>query len=444
MANIPILNNYNIVSDRRNWVMIALLIGIFEDTLGGLYYFTRVFFIPNIAHLNKFVTGSVILICFYSLIKTKKVALDGFSLLMIFGLMLGFFNAILYNGSVETSAILSHLMHWLVMFACFTAARSVSWDFERLGRRLKRLVVLALLANGSFFILLDSTRRATGLDVYVGSSAEELLIPFVWFLMGQNFYITALTFLLIIVSGKRGPLIAALGIYTFFKFFKKNRNSFHTGMIKVLFIGSILAFSIGYAFVTYNPTAMLDKGGSIQRAAHKTESSFVRIMEGDGNYEMSLDLATSGRSAEIRSAWGKFTETPLKFIFGSGYGWNIDVRLYDGSSTEKTHLNYHFLHFSPLNIALLYGVIYLLLYYSFVYRIISKSWSNLKKMGSIRYFNNKQKIYTFLLFLLIGKLIVSLTVYNIGVDPVLWIIMGILARPNSIVSLSDKPYSLNC
>ena len=442
MIDILILNKYNILRYRGNWVMLALLIAIFEDTLGGLYYFTRVFFIPDIAHLNKLVTGSVILICFYSLIKANKVILDGFSFLMIFGLILGFFNALVYNGRVEVSAFVSHLTHWLVMFSCFTAARSASWDLERLGGYLKQLVVLALLANGSFFVLLNYTRRVTGVNVYVGSSAEELLMPFVWFLMGSNFFITALTMLLIILSGKRGPLIAALGILTFFIFFKKNRSGFLTGMIKVLFIGGIVAITVGYGFVTYNLSGMLDKGSSMQRAVHKTESSFVRIVTENENYEMSLDLATSGRSAELRSAWGRFTETPFKFIFGSGYGWNIDVYLYDGSSAYKTYLRYHFLHFSPLNIALLYGGLFLLLYYAFVYRIISKSWWNLKKIGPIRFFNNNQKVYTFLLFLLIGKLIVSLTVYNIGVDPVLWIVMGILARPNLLGLPSDKSHAL--
>ena len=182
--------------------MIALLIAVFEDALGGLYYFTRVFFIPDIAHLNKFVTGSVILICFYSLIKTNKVTLDGFSFLMIFGLILGFFNALLYNDSVEISAFVSHLTHWLVMFSCFTAARSVSWDLERLGRSIKRLAVLALVLNGIFFAILNYTRNLTGITVYVGSSAEELLMPFVWFLINSNFFIAALAAILVILSGK--------------------------------------------------------------------------------------------------------------------------------------------------------------------------------------------------------------------------------------------------
>ena len=65
------------------------------------------------------------------------------------------------------------------MFICFSAAYSSTWSFNALAKFFAPLVFIIIIINEGSFA--EYTRIITGETVYVGSSAEELLIPFAWF-----------------------------------------------------------------------------------------------------------------------------------------------------------------------------------------------------------------------------------------------------------------------
>lgn len=422
------------LADQRkavNWVLVALLIAVVEDSFGGLYYLVRVFWVPDIAHLNKLVTGSVITFCLISLILSRSVSLNAFSTFMFFGLLLGLVNSIFYIDSVSPSSFISHLTHWALMFICFAASRSVRWDLVGLWKSFRKVVVFILILNALFFLILNVLRQITTQRVYVGSSAEELLMPISWFLVSPNYLLVGIALVLILLSGKRGPLLAAFTMVIFYVFFKKSRNSLISAALKAVLIGTLIISAVGYFVVVYKPSEMLEQGSVLQRAVYKYESSVVKLFSDSDNLKKSLDLATSGRSAEFSAAWSRVVESPAKAMLGNGYGWDLDIFLYDGSSKEPSHIRYHFLHFSPLNIVLLYGGVFALIYYFFILNILRRSWGRLNEIKRLKPYGAQEKAYLFLLLMVIGKLIVSLTAYNVGVDPVFWIMLGILARPDS-------------
>ena len=412
-----------------NFAAFALFIGLSEDALGNLYYFARNFISPNVGELSKPVTGLVVALCLLSLVVNNKRVFGIFQKFMAAGLVLGLINTLFFADSISPSAFFSHLTHWTLMFICFSAAYSSTWSFNALAKFFAPLVFIIIIINGGAIALLEYTRIITGETVYVGSSAEELLIPFAWFAAFPSYFFASLPIFLALVSGKRGPLLAILSMTLMNLMFFRFKQKLLVAILKLstlifipITLGLVLSLNQQYSQLTFLPDF-------IERPLHKYLFSFWYLANSTTGLEHRLDIVTSGRAAEIIAAWNHLKQNTLTIIFGSGFGWELDIFVYDDYRSDKqAYLRYHYLHFSPLNTIVIYGFCYALIFYGLIVTILSNCWNHLIQIRKVRTLNKVEQLEFFLILLIIGKLVVSITAYNIGVDPVFWIILGILAQ----------------
>ena len=355
---------------------------------------------------------------------------------MAAGLVLGLINTLFFADKISPSAFFSHLTHWTLMFICFSAAYSATWNFDALAKFFAPLVIIIVLINGGAIALLEYTRIVSGEAVYVGSSAEELLISFAWFTAFPSYFFASLPVFLALISGKRGPLLAILSMTLMHLMFFKFKQKLLVAILKLslfifipLTLGLVLSLGQQYTQFTFLPDF-------IARPLHKYLFSFWYLANSTTGLEHRLDIVTSGRAAEIFAAWKHLKQNTLTIIFGSGFGWELDIFVYDNyRSYKQAYLKYHYVHFSPFNTLIIYGVFYTLIFYSLLLTILSNCWNHLIQIRKVRTLNKDEQLEFFLILLIIGKLVVSITAYNIGVDPVFWIILGILAqRQQSYVS----------
>jgi hypothetical protein len=224
------------------------------------------------------------------------------------------------------------------------------------------------------------------------------------FFLGQGQYVFFLFgVLLIVLSGKRAPLISILVISFFILInkvnFKKFKNIFIITSLSIIFLtGLFYAYSTGFLW------------------------RFENVASVDLNDEESYYVATSGRSSEFIGIFNHMNAQPVRWFLGSGIGGSYYIDLVKGDN--DAHFQ-HYTHLSLLSFVFLFGLPFTILLILYIFYLLIKNF----KYNSNKYYLGLVLTFTSSLF---GA--------GMFIDPIFWVFLGANAF---IAKANTNAYILN-
>ena len=209
------------------------------------------------------------------------------------------------------------------------------WDSGRLDLFLSRFSTWTTASYAVAIAALWFCREILGTGIYLGLSCQALLLPMHWFAARGRPLPTVATLLLMFLSGKRGVLLAAaLGLTFQFSVSRRLRSARSLAGLAVL----SLAFWPAAQYLDFD----IANNPAIQK-----------LMAVYSHAELDLNKYSSGRLAELQSAYYDFTSSDTVIAIGGGLGWAYTF--YDPTSPDRDVRDYHNIHFSWMNIFVIWG-----------------------------------------------------------------------------------------
>ena len=246
---------------------------------------------------------------------------------------------------------------------------------------------------------------------YWGINSAILLFPFAWYLLGRRWPATVLAAALIVASGKRGTAVGMVAVVLAWFLM----NYLASGGLRRLWrmaLGLVVvALAVG-SLVYLARRDPADLHPQLARAVAKWNELLPR----DG--EFSLEQASGGRASEIKGALTTMSGSLARRLGGSGYGWYF---IWHEDPPPRPH---HFTHFSPANFVVTYGwgggLAFLLLTGAAMAAILARVARLLRQRRMV--------VPAFLFLVAAGLLGLSCTSFTLGVDPMYWIVLGMLFK----------------
>nr|WP_275664608.1 O-antigen ligase family protein [Vibrio tubiashii] len=237
-----------------------------------------------------------------------------------------------------------------------------------------------------------------GYSFYPSFVAFILVIPLISYYLDKKYHKAAAIFCLILLSGKRGPLIAVVLAFSLHYIFL-NLN-YPVKLLRIFFFSLIMI--IGSSLIIVNTDI-------------PTFKKFHDIEVSDVNF---LSKVTAGRDMEILDSIDKVSGDNNQL---TGSGFSFKYELYDRIANVTEGRGY--VHFSPFNYFLyfgvFFGVIYIISIYLYPLFFLSKSYV----------FGYSD---SFFLLLFLCHLFNSLFSYTISQEAFFWISLGILCQKKMV------------
>lgn len=318
-------------------------------------------------------------------------------------LLVGWKNLV-YEG--EPRAYFSHLFQILSAFIMFGVGlnikRSLDFNFWRLH------VILALIATyiATFFTLRALDANLIG-RLYTPAFGFILVAAFSAVYSSR---ISLVAFVGVLVSNKRGVIVAVMLVYIarfFFDLVNKNSGAV-VGKIKIVFSGVLLFSIIIIVSLVAVEKAQEDgaDGSAVSRAIFLTSDRMIKTVEGLYNND-ELANVDRGRADEIDTVLSEMDG--LNWVFGNGAGWK--TVLPNGSVIQN-------IHFSPLSLAAVFGAPFSFFIYAYSFCCISIFF--LKRRDSEDVTVSMAPLY------LVGALAHSLIAYSLFIDLLFFLFLGVL------------------
>lgn len=243
-----------------------------------------------------------------------------------------------------------------------------------------------------------------GVGVYFGLQSTVAFVSLSYGLVYRNFLFSVVSLMLIVLSGKRGAMLAAVAILLMYLFVL-----LYSGEIRrffVIFCG-IVFVSLGAFFSGLVPESIL--------------SRFEQFTSGEPT---DWNKATAGRMTEINSVIEIVTRNPEVLVHGLGLGAAIK----DPSGASDSTI-----HFSPFGLMLIWGLpLTILFYIPLIFYFALGVYMSGKK-----FFRHKEKVF-FWNLIFIGELAFSFSAFTILQSMMLWLSLA------AIIALTmDRPASVH-
>ncbi|WP_121667572.1 hypothetical protein [Mesonia aquimarina] len=184
-----------------------------------------------------------------------------------------------------------------------------------------------------------------------------LELPFsVYMQSGGVFFI--LTFIIILLYGKRSQLLSAIITFVWFIYKYKRKNIF-----KYLLVLLVIIMGVNFIFSNYSDNL----------AVGRINSTLENFTNSKNTYE-GVENISSGRDAEVEAIIADMGF--WDYILGKGCGVSVELLL----GREKKEVSN--IHFTPLSLIFKYGIIFTLFFYYFMVREILK----FNKKGVSKYY----------------------------------------------------------
>lgn len=313
----------------------------------------------------------------------NKFKLNTYSLILLligfYGLLIAIFQQ---NKTMDMLAGVLHFMTGIMVFIYFYNSNELNID-----KFMRFLSYSALICYSLVIGFIYCLPWLFGFRIYLGLACQVLIIVFFYNVQKKNYFLSLLSVLLILISGKRGVFVALLlgFLISLLPLIKK---------LNIVNALQIMAFiAIGTSLVLFTPI-------SNEQLLHKYTFS----------EKTTVDDYSAGRFNEILSAYESWTSSLENIIIGSGFGFNYTY-VHHASKIADTE-DYKNIHFSYLNPLIILGVPIALIYYACLFFLFIKLFQNVKlahlKWASITY------------------LIYACFVFNLFDEPIFWMINGLL------------------
>ena len=345
-----------------------------------------------VGHYPKIFSAYIFFILFvYILLKINDFKIKSFFLfyssftLLTYGIIISFFNDVVYLRS-----LIPHLysIFFLILLILILSKFRVTNIFK--------IFNYFKYFSKYIFISFSSCIIANNLlGFYPGFSCFPLVIPLIFSIIYKHYFLLTTILSLTLFSGKRSVFLTFILIFLFSNYIKKK------SILNVCFISFIIFTCFILIYVVNLDLSILNK--------------FMLLFK-IVDLEDSLYLASSGRSAEVFGSLSLFEEN-FKYLWGVGYGFNFNYLDRDGSEILS-----HYVHFTPLNYVLNYGIILTILIYIFKFYII---------FTSIRLFRRfPENVFLFLILFSVALILYSLFTYNVINDIFYYLVLLILFKIN--------------
>lgn len=363
-------------------------------------------------HYHKYLIPAIIIVALTGiifLIINRRLKFDSLSIILLTALFFGSFIGILNFETMSLRYFISHFFGALFMLVVYLYAinenSDIIWFEKFIGKSSIWLVRI-------FFIVLSFFWAVSILffdgNLYLGIGTGYLILPFAYYLVHSKFKLSFLVFLLILVSGKRGPLLSGILVFLFFLPFYIKKNLIKSIFITLMTVGVIL-FLI---FITEGLT-------NFERLPIYLSGPLQKLSVLNPNAESyNEDLAFSGRNQELILASAHFFKSPLNIFTGLGFGWSYFFdAIIQGSTT--TDFDVHYVHIAPVNFFLTLG-------FPLAVLILSAIGFGFVKAYLISFIKPPSKITLVILLFWVGDFANSLSGYSYPIDPLFWLSLAYL------------------
>jgi hypothetical protein len=246
---------------------------------------------------------------------------------------------------------------------------------------------------------------AFGITRYPGFATPSVLLPFSYYLVKGNKRNVWLSAAVIFFSSKRGVLLAMFAVL--FLYLARRYANRLSSLLILCFAGTVIALTLSIITVS-----MIDFSDVFVLSSIANKLTLLNPW----SESFDIGIATAGRSNEIAGVLPKFLEDPLNLLWGLGLGWS-----YEHTAPAGYVLKYHYVHISPLNFLFQFGAFITTFFMLLIYNVLSKFYKTLQA--------SKFQTIDYVIFLYFSGLFVfALTAYMWGTNPMIWILLGIMAR----------------
>lgn len=375
----------------NNWIF--LLFFVFYS-LSPYLYILRVLLPDSIITwiALRFLEPFMIIVLVFSLFYMKKIRFDLYSFMILPLLIYGIASAILWqNEGLKIVTGASHFIFGFVVYLYFKNQEDLTE--KKFERFLFFLAILSLVSLTIVVSVMVFSEYVLGINVYLGLSCQVLIVAFYLFLYQNKNFLVILTIGIILLSGKRGVLVALLLSMFVYSFPFMVVYRLKEVVIAICF-GATVLISIG----SYNSEFIEKIGDKFTLEDTKSVNDF-----------------SSGRLNEALSAVDFFAKDNVRMLLGSGFGFKYIYRQED-KSLENVE-DYGNVHFSPLNPLIIFGSVIAIIYFLILILLILKTL--MSSNNGIRWPMKSA---------LIGSLVYTIFVFNLFNEPILWALMGFLNR----------------
>ena len=304
-------------------------------------------------------------------------------LLGIYGLFIAVFQE---NKIMDAMAGYSHFMTGIMLFIYFYCS-GMRLNIDNFMKILSYVTLtcysIALAAMyGLPFIL--------GFHIYLGLACQVLIMVFFYNFQKRRVFLCILSVLLIIISGKRGVMVALFAGIIISLFFSLR----HLRLKKVAKISFalILVLSLIVLVLPVTNEQLLNKYTYSEKET--------------------VDDYSAGRWNEVISAYEGWSSTIENMIIGSGFGFTYTY-IHSLTKIADTE-DYKNVHFSYLNPIIILGIPLALIYYICLLLLF------------IKIFQNVNPSFSYLKWSSLTYLIYACFVFDLFDEPIFWMINGVL------------------
>lgn len=328
---------------------------------------------------------------YIKILNEKSFKVDWYFSIMILMTFYAFLIGLIMGNEIRY--VLSGISHILAGLLTYWFFKHYYHNEQLIKKFINKVIIVSLIANSFAIGFMYLSNKILGTSYYIGLDSSVLLLGLFWALNNKNLLNILLFLGLIFISGKRGVLVS--GILTM-------GIAFLTSPVYRLGI-TMRLFFIGFVSLMAVPLLGIDL---LEIQSVKKIFQFT---------DFDLNYYSAGRIEEIFSAFIDWAKKPIEILVGSGLGFSFTYVYFDSNMTVPDS---HNVHFSPMNILIIWGFpISIMIYCLFMYLIYSV-------MGTLKGINGTIRLTVISLF------IYSMFVFNIFNEPLLWALIGILASGN--------------
>lgn len=284
----------------------------------------------------------------------------------------------------------------LLFFSCLSAVDLTKYMKDDGGKVLVEVSLFILVSSILVMIMMFTLKNFVGLSFNLTFGTPLVALALSVFVFNKKYFYSVVALLVILASGKRSIMLFSIlcAVMTYLVSLVISRN-YSKALISV--VSSSFFVSVFLIVIVSNWQSILEINPKLVKIEYLLSS------------DTDMYQKSTGRTDEIEQAIEMIDfDNPSEMIFGLGLGTEYNIR-FDKYDIEKEKNN---IHFSPLNIYIKYGVLFLVLFYFYLFIVAFVGFKS---------YCIPLSIYCFFYVFFYG-----MTNFGIVVDYPFWIVLAIV------------------
>jgi len=351
----------------------------------------------------------------YKCLKLKKINLDILSIFLIFIFIYGLIMGMIMQNDLNDVFIDSgRILFVFLAYLYFFNRRFQEHELDDFMRYLSisLLIVYSLVIAFSYVYAIPK-----GMIGYFSIASQRLILPLIYFYK-KNPKLSALSFVLILFSGKRGVVVSVLIMAGILFVIQLNRFRFRKQFINIM-IGIVI---LSILLLTLIKTGIIDVNILLNRWEYLNPWS----------EKFDLRIASSGRVEELIGVFTSMKEDDISYLLGAGNGYSYRFDYIVGSEVFS-YENYRNAHISMINFFMLYGILNAIIFYSLILSNYKKKYLyGLKRKIKV------DSLFNISLLVSFGLFVYTFFVYELFQEALIWIFLAAVNKQYVEMKKSER------